>query len=392
MTFKEDFPMLKKDLIYFDNAATSLKPRCVVEKMNDYYFNYGANAHRGDYQISKIVNEKVEETRKKVAQFINSKNENEVIFTNGTTESLNLVINGYFKNYLNATDEVLITKAEHASNILPWFELAKKIGIVVKYIDLNEDFTVSLDNVAKAISKKTKVISLAHITNVIGDIRPIKEIIKLAHKLGILVVIDGAQSVPHKKIDVQDFDIDFLCFSAHKMLGPTGVGVLYGKDNLLNRLKPINVGGGMNSYFDSLMNIEYKNLPYKLEAGTPNIAGIIAFSNALDYLENLGMDNICKYEVDLKKYLVEKLSKFNNIVMYNKDIENGILTFNVKNFSSRDVASYLDKNGICVRVGSHCAKILSEVIGINSTCRISLYFYNTKEEVEKLVQVITAIN
>ena len=235
------------------------------------------------------------------------------------------------------------------------------------------------------------MISLAHVTNVIGDVRPIKEIIKYAHEKGIIVVVDGAQSVPHDKIDVQDMDADFLVFSAHKMLGPTGVGVLYGKEELLNKMEPLITGGGMNKYFDSLMNIEYKDIPEKLEAGTLNIAGIIGFGRAVDYLNELGIENVHKYEVDLKKYAVNELSKLKNVTIYNKDTPNGIITFNVNKVPSKDVGAYLNKKNICVRVGSHCAKILSEVLGVKSTCRCSLYFYNTKEDVDKLVDALDNI-
>ncbi len=388
MDFKKDFKMLNTNVIYFDNAATTLKPKCVIDTMNNYYDNYGANAHRGDYDISRKVDEAIEDTRNKVARFINAKQSKEIVFTSGSTEGLNMVIKGFLANYLKPNDEILTTKAEHASLLLPLFDVAKATDSKLSYIDLTNDMEVTLDNVKKAITSNTKVIVLAHVTNVIGDIRPVKEITKYAHDRNILVIIDGAQSVPHDIVNVQDLDVDFLSFSAHKMLGPTGVGVLYGKEKYLDRVKPLIEGGGMNAYFDSLMNVEYKELPERLEAGTPNIAGIIGFSKALDYLNELGMDNVHKYEIDLKKYLVEKLSNNKNIVMYNKDIPNGILAFNVDKVFSQDVAVYLNKKHICVRVGNHCAKALSEVLGVKNTCRISLYFYNTKEEIDELVKVL----
>lgn len=388
MSFKKDFPILNKDIIYMDNCATTLKPTSVIELMDDYYNNYSANAHRGDYDISRKVDEMITDVRNKVANFINAQSINEIIFTSGATESLNMVIDGYFSNYLRENDEILTTKAEHASLILPWFNVAKKTGAKVSYIDLEDDLAVTLENVKKKINKNTKVISLAHVTNVMGDVRPIKKITQLAHELGIMVVIDGAQSVPHQSIDVSDLDIDFLAFSAHKMLGPTGVGVLYGKEKYLEQMEPFMVGGGMNAFFDSLMNVGYKQLPYKLEAGTPNIAGIIGFSKAIDYINELGIDNIHKYEVDLKKYMVDKLSNLKNVIIYNKDIPNGIVTFNVDGVFSQDVAAYLNKKNICVRVGNHCAKTLSEVLGVKNTCRASLYFYNTKEDVDKLVEAL----
>lgn len=388
MDFNKDFNILSSGVIYLDNCATTLKPNSVVNAVSDYYMNYSANAHRGDYDMSRKVDDKIKETRDKVARFINAKSSKEIVFTSGATESLNIIIKGYFLNQLDKDDEILTTKAEHASLILPWFEVAKKKGCNVKYIDLKDDLKVTLDNVKKAVTKNTKVISLAHVTNVIGDVRPIKEIIKYAHENGILVVIDGAQSVPHDKIDVSDLDVDFLAFSAHKMLGPTGLGILYAKEEYLKNIKPLITGGGMNAFFDSLMNVEYKDVPEKLEPGTPNVASIIGFSKALDYLNELGIENVHKYEIDLKKYMVEKLSKLNNIIIYNKDVPNGIVTFNVEGVFAQDVAAYLNKKNICVRVGSHCAKTLSEVLGVKNTCRASLYFYNTKEDVDALVDAL----
>ncbi len=388
MSFKEDFPMLKSDIIYFDNCATTLKPNSVIDEISNYYKNYSANAHRGDYDISRVVDEKLLEVREKVGRFINSKSADEIVFTSGTTESLNLVIKGFFEDYLKANDEILTTKAEHASLILPLFEIAKKTNAKVKYIDLKDDLTLTMENVVKSVNKNTKVIALSHITNVIGDVRPIKEICKYAHEHGIIVLIDGAQSVPHEKVDVNDMDIDFLTFSAHKMLGPTGVGVLYGKEKYLSKVKPLILGGGMNAFFDSLMNVEYKDLPEKLEAGTQNLSGILGFGKALDYINEIGIDNIHKKEVELKKYMVDKMSKLKNIIIYNKDIENGIITFNVDGVFAQDVAAYLNKKKICVRVGNHCAKILSEVLGVKNTCRASLYFYNTKEEIDKFIEAL----
>ena len=392
MDFNKDFNILSSGVIYLDNCATTLKPNSVVNAVSDYYMNYSANAHRGDYYMSRKVDDKINETRDKVARFINAKSSKEIVFTSGATESLNMIIKGYFLNRLDKDDEILTTKAEHASLILPWFEVAKKKGCNVKYIDLKDDLKVTLANVKKAVTKNTKVISLAHVTNVIGDVRPIKEIIKYAHEKGILVVIDGAQSVPHDKIDVSDLDVDFLAFSAHKMLGPTGLGILYAKEEYLKDIDPLITGGGMNAFFDSLMNVEYKDVPEKLEPGTPNVAGIIGFSKALDYLNELGMENVHKYEMDLKKYMVDKLSKLNNVIIYNKDVPNGIVTFNVDGVFAQDVAAYLNKKNICVRVGSHCAKTLSEVLGVKNTCRASLYFYNTKEDVDALVDALNNDN
>ena len=280
---REDFLMFENnpDLIYFDNGATTFKPKRVVDKINDYYTKYTANAHRGDYDISLKIDSEYEEARSVVQNFINAKNSKEIIFTKGSTDSMNMIIFGYMKYYLKKGDEVLITKAEHASNVLPWFELEKELGIVVKYIPLDEYYKVTLDNIKKVVTDKTKVISLAHITNVIGDIRPIKEISKYAHENNIMMVVDGAQSVPHLKTDVQDLDIDFLAFSGHKMLGPTGIGVLYGKLEYLEVMHPLEFGGGMNSRFESTKELEYKELPLRLEAGTMNIEGVLGLKEAI---------------------------------------------------------------------------------------------------------------
>ena len=279
---RDDFPMLEKDIIYFDNGATSLKPQVVIDKMNDYYTNYSANAHRGDYDISYQVDLEYENTRDLVKEFLNAKFKEEIVFTSGTTESLNMIASGFFAKLLETGDEILITNSEHASNVLPWFKLARTLGCVIKYIPLDDNLHVTLNNVKESISPRTKIISLAGVTNVIGDIRPIKEITKFAHEHDIFVVVDGAQSVPHLKTDVQDLDIDFLAFSGHKMLGPTGIGVLYGKKELLENLEPINLGGGMNESFDNENEVYLKDLPTKLEAGTPNISGVIGLGAAIN--------------------------------------------------------------------------------------------------------------
>lgn len=390
--YRDDFEILNQDLIYFDNGATTLKPKSVVKAVNDYYNYYSANAHRGDYDLSIHVDNAYEGTRKLVQEFINAKKTKEIIFTSGATDSLNKIIFGYFRHYLNANDEVLLTKSEHASNVLPWFELKEEKGLVINYIPLDEELKVTLENVKKAITPNTKVISIAHVTNVIGDIRPIKEIIEFAHQHHILVVIDGAQGVAHLKIDVQDLDIDFLAFSAHKMLGPTGVGVLYGKEELLNNTYPIIFGGGMNASFDPDGKRIYDELPTLLEAGTPNIAGVIGFGEAIRYLNNIGMDQIHNYELELKRYATDKLKQLPNVTIYNENTDSGILTFNVKDIFAQDLAIYLNKYNICVRAGNHCAKILKDEIKIKNTCRVSFYFYNTKEEVDTLVRVLTNPN
>ena len=386
---REDFPMLNKnEVIYFDNGATTLKPQPVIDAVVDYYTNYTANAHRGDYKNSLKVDDNYEGVRKKVKKFINAKETSEIAFTSGTTDSMNLIAFGYFKNILQKDDEVLITESEHASNILPWFILAKEIGIKVKYIPLSKKNEVIIENVEKAITPKTKVISLAQITNVIGDIRPIQEISFIAHKKNIYVVVDAAQSIAHTKVDVQKLDIDFLAFSAHKIYGPTGVGVIYGKFNLLDKLIPRNYGGGMNATFTTNGYLELREIPVRLEAGTPNIAGVIGLGAAIDYVNNIGIDNIKEYEHMLKRYLVSKLKQLDFIEIYNEFNSGSIVAFNIKNVFSQDTAVYLDKYNICVRAGNHCAKILNNVFNVNNTCRISLSFYNTKEEIDKLIEVL----
>lgn len=386
--YRDDFPMLNKDIIYFDNGATSLKPKCVIDKIKDYYENYSANAHRGDYDISFKVDVEYENAREEVMNFINAKKKEEIVFTSGTTDSLNMIAFGFFQKYLEPSDEVLITTSEHASNVLPWFRLSKLIGCKVNFIPLDEDYHVTLDNVKKSITPNTKVISIAGVTNVIGDVRPIKEITRLAHERDIFVVVDGAQSVPHIKTDVQDLDIDFLVFSGHKMLGPTGVGVLYGKYEFLNDLEPVRVGGGMNESFDTVDSVYYKEIPTRLEAGTPNIAGVIGLGEAIRYIKKVGIDKIHEREIYLRNYLIEKLLPMEHIDIINLEADSGIVAFNVEGIFSQDVAYYLNKYNICVRAGNHCAKILKNAIGVTNSLRVSLYFYNTETEIDEFVELL----
>lgn len=385
---REDFPMLKQDIIYLDNGATSLKPQCVIDKMIDYYENYSANAHRGDYDISYKVDLEYENTRDLVKDFIGAKRKEEIVFTSGATDSLNLIVNGFFANVLEPGDEILITQTEHASNIMPWFRVAGETGAVIKYIPLDDNKFVTMDNLKKIITPNTKVISIAHITNVVGDIRPVKEITKFAHERDIFVVVDGAQSVPHMKVNVEDLDIDFLAFSAHKMLGPTGVGVLYAKYELMNNIEPVNLGGGMNESFDTPEKMILKEIPTRLEAGTPNIAGVIGLGEAIKYIEKIGLDKIEEREKELRKYLIEKLIAIPHIDILNLESDSGIVAFNVEGIFSEDVAYFLNKYGICVRAGNHCAKLTKEVFGIANSLRVSLYFYNTESEIDNLVELL----
>lgn len=389
---RNDFEMLANNVVYFDNGATTLKPKCVKEAICKYYTEYTANAHRGDYKNSAIVDSLYEGTREKVRHFINAKETSEIVFTSGTTNGMNMIVSGFFRNYLKKDDEVLITLSEHASNIIPWFILQKEIGIKVKYIPLNEQHEVTVENFKNSITDKTKVVSLAYVTNVIGDERPIKEISKIAHDNNIFVVVDAAQGAPHKKIDVQDDDIDFMAFSGHKMYGPTGIGVLYAKFDLLDKITPMNYGGGMNAMFTKDGYVELREIPTRLEGGTPNIEGVLGLSEAISYLENIGMNNINAYEKDLRKYLISELDKIHFIEVYNKNNDTNIVAFNIKGVFAQDAAIYLDKYNICVRAGNHCAKMLDNVFNVSNTVRISLSFYNTKEEIDLLINVLKNSN
>lgn len=381
------FPMKKEELIYFDNAATTFKPIQVINKEIEYMSMYTANSHRGDYNISFKVDDEIDNTRELVKSFINARHKEEIIFTSNTTDSLNLVVNGYFKNYLCSNDEVILNKAEHASNILPWLMLKKSIGFKIKYAALDKDNTLSLDSIKKCITKNTKVISLAYITNVIGDKRNIKEIVSYAHKHGIIVVVDAAQAIGHTKIDVRDMDADMLAFSAHKMCGPTGVGVLYAKKELLDKMLPVNFGGGMNlNYHES--DISLAEIPYRFEAGTPNISGIISFGEAIKFLNMVGLDNIERIEKHLRKYLINELKKIDYVKVYNEDILSSIVLINIDGITSGDLGLYLNTHGICVRSGKHCTKMLKDESGFTDTVRISLYFYNSYEEIDKLVEAL----
>ena len=386
---RDDFSILRNsNIVYFDNGATTLKPDVVREEIDDYYNKYTSNIHRGDYKNSLMVSELYEECREKVREYINAKHSSEIVFTSGTTASLNDIVFGYFKYKLKTGDEVIITESEHASNVLPWFKLKEDLGISVKYIVLDNKNEVTINNLKKVITDKTKVVSLAYVTNVIGDMRNIKEIAKVCHENNILLVVDAAQAIAHTKIDVVDMDIDFMAFSSHKMYGPTGVGVLYGKFNLLQEMVPINYGGDMNAMFTSDGYMELKDLPSKLEAGTPNIEGVLGLSKAIDYINSIGLDKICKYEHELRDYLVNRLKELDFIKIYNEDNYSTTVAFNIDGVFSQDTAIYLDKYNICVRAGNHCAKMLKDVFNVANTCRISLSFYNTRYEVDLLINVL----
>lgn len=385
---REDFPMLKNNIIYFDNSATTFKPKEVLEAITNYYTLYTANAHRGDYKTSLKVDTLYEDTREKIKDFLNAKSSKEIVFTSGATASLNIVAFCFAKHYLKVGDEVLISKTEHASNVLPWIELSKQIGIKVRYIPLDENLKLQTETLKKSITEKTKLVSLAHITNTIGDIRDLKEIGKILKEKNIYFVVDAAQSAGHLKIDVQDMNIDFLAFSGHKMLGPTGIGVLYGKEELLIKTTAMNYGGGMNNFFESTGEVEYKEIPTKFEAGTQNIEGVLGLREAIKYLNKIGLDKIEEHDKKLRKYAIEELSKIENIQILNKNSEAGNILFNIKGIFPQDTALYLDHYNICTRAGNHCAKLLKDELGIKNTCRISFYLYNTFEEIDKLTQAL----
>lgn len=385
---REDFPMINSHYIYLDNGATTWKPKYVIDKINDYYTKFTANAHRGDYDISLKVDNEYESSRDIIKEFINAKTRQEIIFTSGTTDSINIIADGFFKQNLEPGDEVIITESEHASNVLPWFRLAKTNGVVIKFCPLDDNHYVTLNNLKKVISSKTKVISLAMITNVIGDLRPIKEICEYAHQNNIFVVVDGAQSVPHIKTDVQDLDCDFLAFSGHKMCGPTGIGILYGKYELLDAIEPKNLGGGMNESFDTVDDVFLKPLPTRLEAGTPNIEGAIGLGAAVEYLNKIVMEKITAHEQELRKILINKLKNISHINIVNEESDSGVIAFNVDGIFAQDVAVYLNKYNICVRAGNHCAKILKNEVGVKNTVRVSIYLYNTLEEINKLADLL----
>ena len=390
---REQFPMLNNDikmqnkpLTFLDNCSTTFKPQCVIDAMNEYYTKYNSNSHRGDYDLSVNADTKIEEARKEVASLVNCK-VNEVVFTSGATGGLNLVAYGYGLKYLKKGDEIILSVAEHASNVLPWFRIAELTGAIIKYVDIVNG-RILPENLRKVISNKTKIVSLAHVGNVLGYIADVKEFAKIAHEFGAIMVCDGAQSVPHVKTDFKDMGIDFLAFSAHKMCGPTGVGALIGRYELLEKMDPFTTGGGMNSVFKKDGSVDYRLPPYKFEAGTLNIAGIIGFGRAVQFIKEIGVDNIHKHDQELLEYAIKKLEGYENIIIYNKDAKNGILTFNIKGVFPQDEATLLNYKGIAVRSGEHCAKLLDNYLGTKATLRMSTYLYTTKEEIDTFVDAL----
>ncbi len=384
---RNDFPMLVRhpELIYFDSAATSLKPQCVIDAVNAFYCDHTSNVHRGDYAIAAQNDALYDATRKSIAKLIHC-DPKEVVYTHNVTQSMNQIAYGMEKNFLKKGDTVLVSQAEHASNILPWFHLEKEAGIHVEYIPADAQGNISLEDFEAAFHDGVKAVSLAHVSNVLGAIQPIKEMTRIAHEHGAYMIVDGAQSVPHMKVDVKDLDIDFMGFSAHKMCGPGGVGILYGKKALLDAMDPMLFGGDMNARFQNDGTVIYKETPIKFEAGTPNIEGVIATGAAAEYLMSIGMDEIHAYEKELRTYFCEKMAQLDNIEIYNPDNAYGPIDFNAKGIFAQDAAGYLASKDIAVRSGNHCAKLLHNIIGTDQTIRASLYFYNTKEEIDRFVE------
>jgi cysteine desulfurase/selenocysteine lyase len=384
---RKDFPVLEdKTLVYLDTAASSLKPNAVLDEMDEYYKKYGVNVHRGVYNISFVATEKYEQARYKIANFINASFD-EVVLTRGASSALNLVASSYGLNNLSKEDEIIVSELEHHSQVLPWQNVSNITGAKLIYLPLNKEGRITVENFKKVLTKNTKVVALNYISNVMGYIAPIKEITALAHEVGAVVTIDAAQAAPHKKIDVKNLDVDFLAFSGHKMLGPTGIGVLYGKKKLLNDMPPIEFGGDMNDNVNKF-DASWKDTPYKFETGTPPIAEAIGLGAAIDYLEKVGLDNIGKHELELKNYTIKKMKQIDDIEIYNETSETGIISFNIKGVHPHDAITYFDGDNICMRAGHHCAQLVIKWLEVVATLRVSLYLYNTKQDCDTFVDTL----
>lgn len=386
---RKQFPILDQEvngspLVYLDSAATSQKPLAVIEAIEKYYKEYNSNVHRGVHTLGTRATDGYEGAREKVRKFINAKSTEEIIFTRGTTTALNTVAASYGRANLKPGDEIVITYMEHHSNIIPWQQVAKETGATLKYISLTEDHALSLEEVKSTITSNTKIVSIMQVSNVLGTINPVKEIAEIAHANGAVMVVDGAQSTPHMKVDVQDLDCDFFAFSGHKMGGPTGIGALYGKKELLEKMEPIEFGGEMID-FVNLYESTWKDLPWKFEGGTPIIAGAIGLGAAIDFLEEVGLDNIQAHEHKLAQYALDRLSQVDGITIYGPKERAGVVTFNIEDVHPHDVATVVDADGIAIRAGHHCAQPLMKYLNVSSTARASFYLYNTEEEVDKLV-------
>ena len=384
---KNDFPIFKskeKNFIYLDSASTSQKPQSVIDSVSSYYDSYSANIHRALYEIGEKATDKYESVREKVRKFMNVPDSHSIIFSSGTTESINLIAYAWGTKNLNKDDHILITEMEHHSNLIPWQLLSSRSNASLDYILLNNDGTLELESLEKKILSKTKIISVSHQSNVFGTINPINKIIDEAKKVGAITVIDGAQAAPHMKVDIENLGCDFYAFSGHKMLGPTGVGVLIGRKTILEKMDPF-MGGGEMINTVTMEKSTWNDVPWKFEAGTPNIAQVIGLGAAIDYIEKIGIENIHQHEQGLLKYGLEILSQNENIVLYgNPEIRGAVIPFNVKNVHPHDLAKFLDTDGICIRAGHHCTQPIMNRLGINATARASFYIYNTKNDIEKL--------
>ena len=388
---KKDFPLLENENItYLDSGATTQKPIQVIKAVEEFYQKYNANPHRGAYSLSVEATEQYENTRTKIAKFINAKHREEIIFSKNATESLNLIAYSYGLDNLKKDDEVVISIMEHHSNLVPWQKMTKQTGSKLKYMYINENYEITDEEIESKITDKTKIVGITHVSNVLGTINNVKKIIKYAHKKGAVVIVDASQSIPHMKIDVQDLDADFLVFSGHKMLAPLGIGVLYGKREILNKMTPFLMGGDMIEYVYE-QETTFAPLPNKFEAGTQNVEGVIGLGAAIDYIENLGYDKIQEIEHEVISYARQELSKLDYLTLYttpNEENHSSVISFNIKGVHPHDVASILDSEGVCVRSGNHCAQPLMRFLGIDSTCRASFYIYNTKDDVDKLVKAL----
>lgn len=385
---RNDFPVLRENpkLAYLDNAAMALKPDCVIQAVDDYYAKLGVNVHRGVYKLSYEATDLYEEARNKIAKFIHADFE-EVVFTRGASASLNLVASSYGLTFLKPGDEIITSELEHHSSHMPWNHVAELTGAKVVYLPLNSEGRITVEAFQSVLNQNTKVVALTYVSNVMGYITPIEEIIRLAHKAGAIVCVDAAQAVPHMRVDVKKLDCDFLAFSGHKLCGPTGIGVLYGKRELLEKMPPIEFGGDMA---DTVMkdSMTFKAAPYKFEAGTPIIAGAIGLGAACEYLEAIGLDNIAKYEYMLKEEALKGLKQIPGILIYNPTCETGILSFNIEGVHPHDAASVFDNNDVCIRAGHHCAQLITSWLKTVGTVRASFYLYNTTEDVEKFIQSV----
>ena len=393
--FLKEFPTLNKEkngkrIAYLDSAATTQKPKVVIDAIKDYYENINANPHRGAYELSVLATEAYDEAREKVRKFINAEHFEEIIFTKNATEAFNLLALSYGMNFINEGDEIVISIAEHHSNLIPWQNVAKAKGAVLKYMYTDENGELTEEEVHSKITDKTKIVSITHVSNALGTINPVKEIAEYAHSKGAVVIVDGAQSVQHMKVDVRDINADFLVIAGHKLLAPMGIGALYGKRELLEKMPPVLLGGDMVEYVYE-QETTYNVLPYKFEAGTQNVEAAVGLSKAIDYLNEIGMDNVEKIEKELMSYAIEEISKLEYVNIYGpKDIEKrgGVLSFEIKGVHPHDVASIFDTFGVCIRAGNHCAQPLMRYMGINATSRASIYLYNTKEDIDRLVEAI----